>query len=221
MHRIARSGFVLAVSLMALAACAVADRVPEPGSGQEQAYQCGDMRIHAEFEDQRVIVHIGMGTLALEAQEVESDARYRNRHGDVFERQGPDEAVLTLAGDEPQACRASDQLPPWREAELRGAGFWAMGQEPGWTAELNTSRDPALLLSLDYGARALTFHQVDPFVTPEGGTAFRAASDEGEVELHIERAPCRDSMSGERFNATVSLKLDGTTYPGCGRFLRP
>ncbi|RLK50580.1 membrane-bound lysozyme inhibitor of c-type lysozyme MliC [Alkalispirillum mobile] len=223
-----RIALIAAIAPLVLAACTVAsersdspdgEAAPEPG--QDQAYQCGDVRLHAEFEADAVIVHLGMGTLGLSLDEAASGARYTNRHGDEFHTKGIDQAVLTLAGEEALQCRATDQLPPWREAELRGAGFWAVGQEPGWMVEVNNSQTPALEITLDYGERELAFDRISPFISPDGGTAFRAESDDHRVELHIQRATCRDSMSGERFNATVELRVDDSHYQGCGRFLRP
>ncbi|ABI57055.1 COG3650 family protein [Alkalilimnicola ehrlichii MLHE-1] len=214
---------LIAPLVVALAGCAAAQGGggdDMPATGQDQAYQCGETRVRAEFEADGVILHIGMGTLGLAAEEAASGARYRNRHGDEFHVKGMDEARFTLDGDEPLRCRATDHLPPWRAAELRGAGFWAVGQEPGWMAEVNNNQTPALTLTLDYGERELAFDRISPFITPDGGTAFRVESDDHRVELHIQRATCRDSMSGERFNATVELRVDTRTYPGCGRFLR-
>ena len=87
----------------------------------------------------------------------------------------------------------------WHAAKLRGVAFRAVGQEPGWLLEITNGE--AILLVEDKSARKTVF-QTGP------GTS-----------VTIEGIPCNDSMSGESFQTTVTVTLDGKTYTGCGRAL--
>lgn len=39
------------------------------------------------------------------------------------------------------------------------------------------------------------------------------------IMVQIEGTACRDSMSGERFESTVTVTLNGKSYRGCGHAL--
>ena len=51
------------------------------------------------------------------------------------------------------------------------------------------------------------------------GVIFRAVGQEPGWVLEVREEPCMDTMSGERFSMTVTIRLNDTTYDGCGRML--
>jgi putative lipoprotein len=74
-----------------------------------------------------------------------------------------------------------------------------------------------LVLVADYGERRLTF----PLPEPAPGaspvsTVYRSEAGGHRIEVLIVDEPCRDSMSGEPFPATVVVRLDDQILPGCG-----
>ena len=53
-----------------------------------------------------------------------------------------------------------------------------------------------------------------------GRTVYHAETEAHDLTVTITDEPCTDAMSGERFEAAVTVELDGETYRGCGRSLR-
>ena len=70
------------------------------------------------------------------------------------------------------------------------AAFRAVGQEPGWLLEISNG-DEILLVS-DYGSTRSSMPCVEP---------------------------CTDSMSGEEFEVSVTIKQTNRKLQGCGRAL--
>jgi len=50
-------------------------------------------------------------------------------------------------------------------------------------------------------------------------TTCMAKDAKHELTIMIEGQPCHDSMSGEPFDTTVKVILDGKKYRGCGKAL--
>jgi putative lipoprotein len=55
-------------------------------------------------------------------------------------------------------------------------------------------------------------------VQKDGATVWATGGD-APVTLRARRGACTDAMSGEAFEASAELVVDGKTYTGCGRFL--
>jgi uncharacterized membrane protein len=147
----------------------------------------------------------------------------------------PPSAPHTPAAPLPPDTGAADTAPPspadsqdtffegsehvWLDAQERGVTFRAVGQEPGWVVEI--SGDRRMRIVTDYGARELDVTPV-PAPTVDSTTwttTYRARADGSDLRVLIRDEPCADTMSGERFSATVTLVLDDATYRGCGRAL--
>lgn len=78
--------------------------------------------------------------------------------------------------------------------------------------------DRLITLELDYGARQITAPVPTPVVdSTTWVTRYRVTADGADIRIDIRDEPCADTMSGERFSATVTVVLNGTTYHGCGR----
>ena len=90
-----------------------------------------------------------------------------------------------------------------------------MGQEPGWLLEIKHAREIRLIT--DYGAdTAVT--PVPPAETDSttGARTYRAAAGARDLQVLIEPTACNDAMSGESYETTVTVTLDGREYHGCG-----
>jgi putative lipoprotein len=101
---------------------------------------------------------------------------------------------------------------------LGGVDFEAIGQEPGW---MLTIRDgDRIAFEYDYGTRSV----VAPAPVAErdtfGRTVYRAQIEAHDLTVTVSPEACADIMSGERYESTVIIRLDGDTYRGCGRSLR-
>lgn len=104
----------------------------------------------------------------------------------------------------------------WHRAKLRGVAFRAIGQEPAWLLEITNGEE--ILLVLDYGETRVSMPYVEPIAyEAERRTEFLLPEFDTVVEVRGES--CVDIMSGEPFEATVSVTIEGRLLRGCGRAL--
>lgn len=154
-----------------------------------------------------------------------SGARYRGRDaaGEVvfWEHQG--QATLTMTGAPDRTCRPQEAATPWDESRLLGAEYRAVGQEPGWTLEVDEGRRMAFVG--DYGNTRVVTPAPPPVTTAAGGPpnanriTYTARTEAHALTLEVVRQECHDAMSGASYPTTAVVKLDGREYRGCGRWL--
>lgn len=129
-----------------------------------------------------------------------------------------DAAMVEMDGNACNDCVITEPFSsqPWDDARARGATFRAVGQEPGWTLEIIPG--DRIVVVADYGERHLAVP--DPGPSIEGArTVYHTVTGDHDVRIIITRESCRDTMSGERFDHSVTLTVDGRTWHGCGRYL--
>ncbi len=103
----------------------------------------------------------------------------------------------------------------WHKARLRGVAFRAIGQEPGWLLEITDGKE--ILIVTNYGQSKVAY----PYVEPREDKAARKTlfQVDADTSVLIEGKPCSDTMSGEKFQTTVTLTTGSQTLKGCGRAL--
>ncbi|MFZ9037793.1 MAG: COG3650 family protein [Gammaproteobacteria bacterium] len=103
----------------------------------------------------------------------------------------------------------------WHAAKLRGVAFRAIGQEPGWLLEIKNGEE--ILIVTDYGQNKKSH----PYVEPQEDKAARKTvfQVDADTSVLIEGKACSDTMSGEKFQTSVTVKTAGKTLKGCGRAL--
>ena len=186
---------------------------PQPASGPIAHWECGELGVMSRFDRAPGQVRLDYNghTLTLPLARSASGARYADARGSEFWTKGAT-GTLTLAGEPGRECVQAAQASPWNQAVLRGALFRAVGNEPGWSVEVGGN--PVVLdAQLDYGERRL-HEPVQP--ASDGFVGTGSAS----VRLRVERKACADGMSGQQFEATVTLQAGDRTYRGCGAYLQ-
>lgn len=129
-----------------------------------------------------------------------------------------DEAMMDTGANSYKGCRNNRASAIWEHAKLSGVDFRATGNEPGWYLEISNKED--ILLVTDYGNSRYRFNAATIKSDPHSRTTiYTARSGDDRVEITITGDPCRDSMSGESFAATVSVLLNESRFRGCGRAL--
>lgn len=127
--------------------------------------------------------------------------------------------ALAIAASGLAACAHVDEDAidnVWHQAKLRGVAFRAVGQEPGWLLEI--SNGEGIFLVTDYGSTRASMPYVEPVVhQEERRTQFVLEAYNIVVEIRGER--CTDTMSGEEFEVTVTIKQSDRELQGCGRAL--
>jgi uncharacterized membrane protein/heat shock protein HslJ len=142
-----------------------------------------------------------------------SGARYAE--GDTVYWNRGELATFELGGRRYVDCRANPQKVPWADAARRGVTFRALGNEPAWYVEVFADR---LAVVTDLGTNRTELAHAGAAV--EGGrTTYRGAADGRAATVVIDRRACADSMSGEGFEAVVTVTFENRTFTGCGRFL--
>jgi membrane-bound inhibitor of C-type lysozyme len=96
-----RTVIMLAAAASALAAC-------QRENAGVVDYQCGELAVSAVFRgEDRAMLAIGDRKLDLALVPAASGAKYADGQGNEFWTRGPDEAMLTLAGEATRSCRAA------------------------------------------------------------------------------------------------------------------
>jgi uncharacterized membrane protein len=125
----------------------------------------------------------------------------------------------------PAACRTAPPAPgpaadpsPWEAARARGVDFRAVGNEPGWFLELDDGVQ--IVLVSDYGRRRAEAPAPEPTVDEAAREiTFSTAARGTSLVVTLSPGPCEDTMSGESFDTTVTVRYGGETLQGCGRAL--
>ncbi|MCF7220643.1 YbaY family lipoprotein [Marilutibacter chinensis] len=179
-------------------------------------WQCGELRVDTTFDPATLDTTLSFSgrRLVLAQTATATGTRHADKAGNEFRSEG-DRALLTLDGQPQIECTPSDTPSPWTDAADRGIGFRAAGNEPGWWVEVGMGEAPTIEAVLDYGERSLEVEHAQP--DELGYTGITA--DGERVTLVIDRTPCEDGMSGEAFEASARLEVDGRRYSGCGAFL--
>lgn len=203
---------------------ATAGTTPAPAEGlapgERINFQCNEVAVGATYDEGGETVRLSYSGQRLELPIAisASGARYADDAGNEFWSRGMDEATFTLAGEETRQCTRSDRTSPWDTAAEGGIAFRAIGQEPGWLAELeegDAGEGDSLTAHLDYGQRLLEATGLER----EGDSWSGQATDGTAIVLTVEERECADIMSGERFRAAATLAVDGNEYQGCGAWL--
>jgi len=201
---------------------ATGDAARPPAEAHRTRWTCGGMSVEATFDvpGGRVELALPEGPLSLPLAMSASGARYADHRGNAFWTKGP-QGTLTLAGREPLDCLQADAPSPqeavWEDARQRGIAFRAIGNEPGWLAEIGQGERPPLHAELDYGERRLDVAAMQPLSGLLGYAG--TAADGTRVRLVLERRECSDGMSDARYPVAATLEVGTRTYSGCGRFL--
>jgi uncharacterized membrane protein len=101
----------------------------------------------------------------------------------------------------------------------RDHDFRAVGEEPFWGVQIAMGKWMRFQAP---GEPDVVTPVPIPSVDPVSGTrTYAARTEANDLRVVIERKPCTDSMSGKRFEATVTVTLNGRTYHGCGEAVEP
>lgn len=207
---------------------APAERSGSTGEGTPFSYvfRCGDdFAVAARAQGDSVSLVLPGRDVVLARVRSASGARYEGE-GIVFHERGS-EARVELTDTVFTGCTSAVATDPWHEARLRGVAARALGQEPGWIAEVDPDR--FLSLELDYGERRIllpaptTTRAASDTGEPNRSRAdtlvYRSRTDVHDATLRFAVESCADPMSGQRSSHTVRLEIDGDVYRGCGRIL--
>jgi membrane-bound inhibitor of C-type lysozyme len=197
--------------------------VVDAGSLQKSAetqtfvYECGEeYEFVARVEGEKAWLFLPGRTVPLPQVPSGAGAKYSN--GQITYWNKGEEALILFGEQDRYSCRNNRQRAVWEHAKLNGVSFRAVGNEPGWHLEIYMGE--RIVLVTDYGESRLEFAVPEPETDPRARTTtYRIQDGEHDLTILIEGKPCQDTMSGEEFDSTVTVTLDGRTLLGCGRAL--
>lgn len=180
-------------------------------------FECADdFSFVARIEGDAAWLFLPGRTIKLPRAAAGSGSRFTNG-SDRFGYEG-DTAVIETGTIRHANCINNRARAIWEHAKLNGVDFRATGNEPGWYLEIANEQD--ILLVTDYGNNRYRFDSFTMTSDPHGRTTvYNAGTGDNQLEIVIEGMPCKDTMSGEAFQATVSVRLNDRRYSGCGRAL--
>jgi membrane-bound inhibitor of C-type lysozyme len=129
-----------------------------------------------------------------------------------------DEALFEIGSEKHTKCKNNRAMAIWEDAKLRGVDFRAIGNEPGWNLEIIMS-DKIVFVG-NYGQNRYEFITTGPSIDQQARTTvYKVHNDKHEMSVILVGRRCRDTMSGEAFETTVTVILDAKKYQGCGKAL--
>jgi len=180
-------------------------------------YMCSDnSRFTARIEGETAWLFLPSGTISLPHVEAASGAKYSD--GTVTFWSKGESAMLEGVSSSSVECKNNRAQAIWEDAKLRGADFRATGNEPGWHMEI--SKSYGIVLVTNYGSDRYQFAPSEPSSDADSRTTKYQANDGGhELVISLEGKRCTDSMSGEQFETTVTVMINGNKLNGCGKAL--
>jgi uncharacterized membrane protein/membrane-bound inhibitor of C-type lysozyme len=190
--------------------------IPAAGTHvQTFVYECpDDFSFVARTETGKAWLFLPGKTIDLLQVPSASGTKYSNGNDTFWSKS--DEALFENGDGKHTGCRNNRARAIWEHAKLNGVDFRALGNEPGWYMEISNKQD--ILLVTDYGQQTYRFPSSVIKSEPHDRiTIYNSYNDDNKIEVVIKTGPCRDSMSGEAFSATVSVIINGKRYTGCGK----
>ncbi len=170
--------------------------------GFSSRMECGGTSVDVAFAGEDVLIRVGAETIGLAPVEAASGARFSDgiTPETVFWSKG-NAAMVTLRGVDLPEC-----LPVIVPALLP---LTARGNEPGWRLELS---DAGFVYEGNMGETRVE-GPLPEAVADGFGVQFDASGDFGFV---VERALCRDTMTGMPHPVSVTVTDKGQVLQGCG-----
>lgn len=111
----------------------------------------------------------------------------------------------------------------YQEKYLNGVDFFARGNEPNWTLEIDFEKSMIFATMDDI---KLTTPAVEGIKAQDSDvTKYSAKTESGELIVTVIKDACQDNMSGENFSYKVRVEAKKSadanykTFEGCGKFL--
>ena len=180
-------------------------------------YECSDgYDFVARIQEEKVWLFLPEKTISLPHVPSGSGAKFSEAQITYWSK--ADEAFIEIGDEKHTDCKNNRALAIWEDAKLRGVDFRAIGNEPGWNLEI--IQNEKIVFVGDYGQKRYAFSTTGPSTDQQSRTTvYEAQNDKHDLSVIIIGRRCHDTMSGEAFETTVNVILDGKIYRGCGKAL--
>ena len=114
-------------------------------------------------------------------------------------------------------CQNNRKKAIWERVKLDGYDFRATGNESGWNLLISSN---TLVYNGDYGVTKYRFENaIIQTNEKKKFTIYNAISSKHVLVLKLESKECKDTMSDDIYETTVTLEIDSKVLHGCGRAL--
>jgi uncharacterized membrane protein len=193
---------------------------PSSSTAQQQqdtvlAIECEDFDFVVEIGEQQAWLFLPEFSGSIPQVSSASGNKYEGNNI-TFWMKGQD-AILNYGKQSYEGCRNNPQRAVWEAAKLRGVGFMAKGNEPGWSLEIT---DNTLVLVSDYGNKQYQIDNAERQTNVQARTTvYRGTDGETEISVKLEARACSDTMADSSYETTVTVQLGEQTLRGCGSAL--
>ncbi|MFZ0390516.1 MAG: MliC family protein [Calditrichia bacterium] len=168
------------------------------------------------IEGNTAILFLPDNPVRLPRIESASGAKYSD--GKILFWSKGDTARIQLHSRTYRNCLENPGRSRWAHARLNGVDFRAVGNEPGWYLEITGGGETVFVT--DYGQSEYHFTTPEPEVDREAGRSeYLMENNNRQMKVILEGKWCRDNATGEQFETTVTVRIDGRVFHGCGRVL--
>jgi uncharacterized membrane protein len=122
-------------------------------------------------------------------------------------------ATLEHGNEPPVQCQENRAASIRADARERGVLVRGTGNEPGWMVEIGPGT--RLLWLGDFGNDRREFEAATSDDGDAGTATYVAGTDAAQIKVAVQRTPCTDDMSGESFDHSMTVELEGQTFQGC------
>ncbi|MHB0776200.1 MliC family protein [Halomonas sp. WWR20] len=218
----------IAVRVPTAVPSAAPDKAPEPKSpllpsaffadGAEAfiAWRCMPAQdLIAAFPDGYLRLWSAQGHYRLDRAVVASGKRYV-KDDLVFWNEGRQARVESDNGR--LACEEDAQRQTLTRRDHPRSIFHAVGNEPGWTLDLDRDR-PQMTLISDYGEqnRTLDYQLVNLNNGQQASVILRSNDASQPITVRLQARACFDTMSGKPYPVRVTIEMGSRTLQGCGQ----
>ena len=123
-------------------------------------------------------------------------------------------AVLREVGQTTLFCENNPKRAIWEHAKLSGVDFRAVGNEPGWSLELIAGTQ--IVFISNYGADRVE-RPLPEAINDEASSTTRWVTQD--LTIEVSGVSCRDDMSGDSYESTVTVYWNNQQFHGCGKSL--
>jgi len=194
---------------------AASRRQQDQTDARTYVYECSDgYGFVARIQREKVWLFLPEKTASL--PHVPSGSGVKFSEGQMTYWSKGDEALLEIGHEKHMDCKNNRAKAIWEDAKLRGVDFRAVGNEPGWNLEI-IQREKIVFVG-DYGQKRYEFINAGRSDDRQTRTTiYTVQNDQHQLSVTIVGSRCHDTMSGEAFESTVTVILDGQQYQGCGK----
>ncbi|MCB1700739.1 MAG: MliC family protein [Pseudomonadales bacterium] len=186
---------------------------PQP-SARTMVYDCNGFEFIARLGPGEMAIWLPDRYVVLPQVRSASGSKYQEEDIEFWSK--GDEAMLTVGSQQYFNCAQMPQRVPWEDARRRGVDFRAVGNEPGWSLEIQDGRQ--LLFVGDYGMQRVA--TPDPGAQAQGDVrSWHAITESADLRVEVVEQPCADTMADEVYPSAVRVTLNGEMFQGCGRNL--